>query len=145
MNHLRFILAVAFLLTTSPADACDASHAVLKLGHAVVKAEVANTPALRSQGLMYRKKMGANQGMWFVMGGASQNTFWMRNTYIPLDLIFVGYNMVILHIHENARPLDETPIGSPISYWFVLEVPAGFVKKSGVKPGDSIENRPPKC
>jgi len=143
-GHVLFTV-IFLLICTHAAAACDESRAIFKVGDAIVKAEVANTPTLHQKGLMFRKKLGANQGMWFVMGHASTASFWMKNTYVPLDLLFVGYNMVVLHIHEDARPMDETLISSPIPYWFVLEVPAGFARKHGVKPGDTIENRTPKC
>lgn len=115
------------------------------MGAAVIKAEVAATEAQRAKGLMGRRSLPKNWGMWFTFGGPTITTFWMKDTHVPLDLIFVGRDMRIVHIHENARPMDETPVGSPAVFWYVLEVPAGFARTHKLHPGDPITNLTPKC
>lgn len=124
---------------------CDNSMLTLKVGGVVIKAEVAKTEAERAKGLMGRRSLPKNWGMWFVFGGPTTTSFWMKDTFVPLDLIFVGRDMTILHIHENARPMDESPMGAPDVFWYVLEVPAGFAKANHLKPGDHISNITPKC
>lgn len=139
-------IALILLLYAGTASAvCDGGHLTLKLGDVVVKAEVAATEAQRERGLMGRRSLPKNTGMWFVFWGPTITTFWMKDTLIPLDLIFVGRDMRIVHIHENAHPMDETPIGSPTAFWYVLEVPAEFARLHHLRGGDPISILTPKC
>ena len=93
--------------------------------------EVADTPALRERGLMYRTELGADKGMIFLWEEAGQHAFWMKNTYIPLDMIFIHKRDVVGIIH-NAEPETETPrfVNAPSTA--VLEVPAGTAARRGV-------------
>ncbi|MCO5734086.1 DUF192 domain-containing protein [Rhizobium sp. SSA_523] len=95
----------------------------------------------RQQGLMYRRTMAADHGMLFDFGVAREVTMWMRNTLLPLDMLFIDRGGRITHIHEGAEPLSEAIISSngPITY--VLELNAGEVAKRGIKVGDQIESR----
>lgn len=140
-SALLFCLLVAAHVNAT----CDSSILTLKLGNAVVRAEVAGTEAERAKGLMGRRLLPKNGGMWFDFNGPSITSFWMKDTFIPLDLIFVGRDMTIVHIHENARPMDETPIASPVPYWYVLEIPASFARVHRLRVGDHIANLTPKC
>lgn len=124
---------------------CDSNLLTLKVGDATIHADVAQTESERGRGLMGRRALPQNWGMWFVMGGESRSTFWMKETYVALDIIFVSKDFRVLHIHENAKPLDLTPLGSPVPYWYVLEVPAGFAKSHRLRIGDRIANLTPKC
>lgn len=127
---------------------CSAAHAScvsIDLNHDAIKAEVADTPVLRSQGLMHRRQLASRAGMWFVMDKNSTSAFWMRNTYIPLDIVFIDRMYRVVHVHPHARPHDETPIGSPTPYDYVLEVPAGTAKRFGICVGDTINQAPISC
>mgnify|MGYP006271155433 FL=1 len=103
----------------------------------VVSAEVVNTPSTRARGLMYRKHLEPGRGMLFVFPRPGEHPFWMKNTYISLDLIFFDAQRRIIGIIRNAAPLDETPlsIGSPSKY--VLEVPGGFTAAHDI--GDGLQ------
>ncbi|MDN5568319.1 MAG: DUF192 domain-containing protein [Paracoccus sp. (in: a-proteobacteria)] len=106
--------------------------------------EVADTPDARAQGLMYRKQVPANTGMLFIYERPQPVSFWMRNTLVPLDMIFLDQAGVIRHIHPNARPLDESPvpgaaIGDPHpERLMVLEIAGGEADRLGLKEGQSL-------
>jgi len=108
-------------------------------GPVTVVVEVAATDASRAQGLMYRRELADGRGMIFVFPTEEEHSFWMKNTMIPLDLVFVGGDGRIVGIQENAPPLSLTPItvGRP-SKW-VLEVPGGFAGRRGVAVGDRMD------
>lgn len=122
-----------------------ASAECVKIANVPVTVEVAKTASEHARGLMFRKSLPENTGMWFVFGGPHRSAFWMKETYVALDIVFVGRDMKAVHIHENAQPLDETPLASPVPYWYVLEVPAGFARTHRLRIGDRITNLTPKC
>ena len=92
-----------------------------------------------TRGLMYRKKMEENRGMLFVFPDVSMRSFWMRNTIIPLDIIFISEQKTIVTIQKNTTPFSEKSIPSSAAAKYVLEVNAGLSDKYGWKDGDSIE------
>lgn len=100
--------------------------------------ELADDPAKREYGLMYVSKIPENYGMLFVFQEVKPVAFWMKNTYIPLDLLFFDKNGRISHIHENAIPHDLTPIRSNGPVVAVLEVNAGGAKRHNLNVGDSL-------
>ena len=100
--------------------------------------EIANNAAERTQGLMYRKSMDDNHGMLFVFEQPDFRRFWMKNTYIPLDIAFVDSAGVIDTIYRNTKPLTETALPSRRRVQYVVEVNGGFSDKNGVKEGDLI-------
>lgn len=124
------------------AAAADAGAAVelFPAGRApvLVRVELARTPAERQRGLMYRKELGRSAGMLFLFEAPQQLTFWMRNTYVPLDMIFIEPTMRILGIVENAEPLTETSRSVPGLSQYVLEVNAGFSREHGLGPGTKV-------
>ena len=102
-----------------------------------VQVEVARKPAERNLGLMYRKSLGKNKGMLFVFDEEKKQTFIMKNTYIPLDMIFIGKDMRVAGWVENAQPLSQQhSIDKPSQY--VLEVNAFFCKDQGIATGDEV-------
>ena len=109
-------------------------------GRANFAVAVAHDAAERSQGLMNVPEMATMSGMLFVYPNAQRATFWMRNTLIGLDMIFVGPDGAILSIHENAVPLDETVINGGDGVKYVLEVNAGMVARLGINIGDSLQH-----
>ncbi|MBP2549149.1 uncharacterized membrane protein (UPF0127 family) [Neorhizobium galegae] len=100
--------------------------------------ELALDPGQREQGLMYRKQMAANEGMLFDFFEARAIQMWMRNTLIPLDMVFIDAKGTITHIHERAEPLSETIISSqgPVNY--VLELNGGAAAQLGIHKGDKV-------
>lgn len=101
------------------------------------RVEIVATPETRARGLMFRKKLARDEGMLFVYPEPAPASFWMRNTLIPLDIIFADARGEILNIIE-ARPLDETPLPSAGPTQFVLEIRGGLAAELGVGPGDRI-------
>lgn len=102
--------------------------------------EIADTMETRAKGLMYRQSLAPDAGMLFDFGVERETAFWMQNTYIPLDMLFIGADGTIKTIHANARPLDKTTIPSGAPVRFVLEIPGGRAAEIGAKPGDRLEH-----
>jgi hypothetical protein len=102
--------------------------------------EVADDPREREFGLMCRRAVAPDRGMLFVFPRADIQAFWMRNTLIPLDIIYIDARGSIVSI-ANARPLDERPLPSSGPARFVLELAAGRAAQLGLKPGDRIHHR----
>ena len=100
--------------------------------------ELALTPEQQERGLMFRKSMAPDAGMLFVFDRAEQQVFWMKNTLIPLDMIFIAADGRIVNIHERAVPgsLDPIPSAGPVRG--VLEVNGGTASRLGIKPGDRV-------
>jgi uncharacterized membrane protein (UPF0127 family) len=101
--------------------------------------EVVTTPETRAQGLMFRKAMPPNAGMLFIYPGEQAVSFWMKNTLIPLDMLFVKADGSIAHIAHSAVPMDETPIDSGAAVKAVLEINGGTANALGIKEGDKVE------
>jgi uncharacterized protein len=104
----------------------------------VFQVEVAATPDQRERGLMQRQAMALNAGMLFVFDRDAPVAFWMKNTLISLDMLFVRSDGSIAHIHERAIPLDETAIPSRGSIRYVLEINGGLARTLGIRPGDHV-------
>jgi uncharacterized membrane protein (UPF0127 family) len=102
--------------------------------------DVVDTPESRAQGLMFVTELADDAGMLFDFKEERPVSFWMMNTFIPLDMIFIGADGVIKTIHVNARPHDTTSIPSGAPVQFVLEIPGGVSAKLGIKSGDTMEH-----
>ncbi|MGL6212008.1 MAG: DUF192 domain-containing protein [Paracoccaceae bacterium] len=102
--------------------------------------EVADDGPERAQGLMNRKAMASSAGMLFVYGSPQQARFWMKNTLIPLDMIFMDQAGVVLRVHENAVPLDTTPIDGGPGVQFILEISGGLAGPLGIAPGSVMRH-----
>jgi uncharacterized membrane protein (UPF0127 family) len=102
--------------------------------------ELALTPEEMAVGLMFREEMDDNKGMLFFFGRERELSFWMKNTLIPLDMIFIKADGTIHHIHENAQPHDLTSVQSQGLAISVLEINAGLSRKLGVSAGDKIKH-----
>ena len=102
------------------------------------RVEVADTPAKREMGLQYRRELAADRGMIFIFPVESQQSFWMKNTPIPLDMIFINRDRKIVGIVEQTVPftLDPRSVGAPSQ--FVLEIKGGLAKSHGIQAGDSV-------
>jgi hypothetical protein len=103
-----------------------------------VVVELARKPEERSLGLMHRRQLDADRGMLFLFDAPQQLSFWMRNTYIPLDMVFIREDMTVLGVVENAEPLTDTPRSVPGLSRYVLEVNAGFCRRHGVAEGTRV-------
>jgi len=100
--------------------------------------EVAETPEQQAQGLMFRQSLAANQGMIFPRDPPGDASFWMKNTLIPLDLVFIRPDGSIVRIAENAVPMSLDPIPSLEPVGAVLEINGGRSAELGIKPGDKV-------
>ncbi|MDE8652703.1 DUF192 domain-containing protein [Novosphingobium album (ex Liu et al. 2023)] len=108
------------------------------------RVEVARTESQQARGLMFRTAMGPDEGMLFPMDPPRQATFWMRNTVIPLDLLFIGPDHRVLNIAANAVPYSEDRLPSAGLAAAVLELNGGRAAELGIKPGDKVEWNLPK-
>jgi len=104
-----------------------------------VRVEVVSTPEALARGLMYRSELADGHGMLFVFPEESDHRFWMKNTLIPLDMIFIGADGTIVGIHRDATPLSTAPVGVGRPSRYVLEVPGGWTGRTGVAPGQRVE------
>lgn len=100
--------------------------------------ELALSPRQQAQGLMFRRRLAADAGMLFVYPAPRIITMWMRNTYIPLDMMFIGSDGRIVRIAERARPMSTETISSGRPALAVLEVNAGTAARLGIRPGDRV-------
>ncbi len=109
-------------------------------GKHVVDAEVASTRDQRTRGLMWRTVLPEGTGMLFIFEQEEWLSFWMRNTLIPLDMIFARADLTIVGIVENAEPKTLSPrTPGNVRSQYVLEVPGGWAAKVGLKPGSKLE------
>lgn len=102
--------------------------------------EVAKTQEEIFRGLMFRKEMPERHGMIFILPEEKEARFWMKNTLIPLDMVFIGSDGVIKHIHTMAQPLDQTQISSLAPVKAVLELNGGETQTLGILPGDAVRH-----
>jgi uncharacterized protein len=109
-----------------------------KNGVHVFAVEMAVTPEQQASGLMFRRELPEGQGMLFDFGHEQPTSFWMKNTYIPLDMIFIRGDGRIARIAENTVPLSEALVSSGGPVRAVLEVIGGTAKKLGIVPGDRV-------
>ena len=125
-----------------PLAACSQGPAAVIHTHGgpvTVNLEIADTPGKRASGLMYRREIAADAGMLFLFREASPQKFWMKNTVLPLDMIFIGPTRKIVGIVADTRPFTTNPLGVDEPSRYVLEVNAGFAAKHGVAVGDQVE------
>jgi uncharacterized protein len=100
--------------------------------------ELALSPAQQEQGLMFRRELAADAGMLFDLHEERIATFWMKNTLIPLDMLFIAGDGHIADIHERAVPLSEATISSSVPVRAVLELNGGTVTRLRIKTGDVV-------
>lgn len=100
--------------------------------------ELAETPAQQAQGLMYREKMAADAGMLFTYDRLQPASFWMKNTLIPLDMIFIASDGRIVNIHANAVPQSLDAVNSAGPVKGILEINGGMSARLGIHPGDRV-------
>ncbi|SJZ50545.1 hypothetical protein SAMN02745126_01391 [Enhydrobacter aerosaccus] len=144
----RFILGVPLVLAASAARGQDSeikydrSSLVIVTGARDIKfdVELALTEAQREHGLMFRKQLGPYEGMLFDFYTEQAVSFWMKNTLIPLDMVFIAGDGTIKHIHANAVPLSTDAIPSEYPVRAVLEINGGSARLLGIKPGDKVRH-----
>ena len=140
--HVLAIAAAAVLafgqVSVSQAAEIQPLEIVTKSGVQMFSVEMAKTEKERETGLMYRKELADGRGMLFDFTPEQQISMWMKNTYLSLDMIFIGGNGRIVRIAENTEPQSLAIISSGGPAKGVLEVVAGTAKKYGIAPGDQV-------
>lgn len=104
----------------------------------VLQIEIASTFSEIEKGLTYRPTMKPNNGMLFIFEEAAPQSFWMKNTYLSLDFVFIDEKGVIKEIIQNTKPESLTPISSTLAIKYVLEVNSGFVARNGIMKGSKL-------
>lgn len=104
------------------------------------RVELALTPQQQQQGLMNRTQMDKNAGMLFVFPRVEEKSFWMKNTLIPLDMIFIKKDGQIHKVHDSAKPNDLSSVHSDGPIYAVLEINGGVAKTQGIKAGDRVHH-----
>lgn len=124
-----------------PSARLDTVEILTSRGRVRFTVELAITRAEQERGLMFRKSLAPDRGMLFPYKPPQRAAFWMKNTLIPLDIIYIAPDGRVLSIARNAVPHDETPIPSGGLVGGVLEIPGGRAAQLGVLPGDRVLNR----
>ena len=143
---VRFLLV--FLVLIRPAAAEDAALSKIEpltiatgSDAAMFTVEIADNEALRERGLMFRQRLPADHGMLFDFGAPRQTAMWMKNSYIPLDMLFIRADGSIAYIAENTVPNSLDVIGVREPVLAVLELAGGTAGKLGIRAGDKVYHR----
>lgn len=141
MRKAALFAALALLPGTALAE-CAEGRAELRgpFGSAGFRVELADDAGERAQGLMHRESLPASAGMLFVYEKPQHVSFWMENTLIPLDMVFLDAAGRVVRVHENAVPLDRTPIPSGEQVLAVLEINGGLARAIGIAPGAELRH-----
>jgi uncharacterized membrane protein (UPF0127 family) len=157
MPHKRlFLLALALIALGawfwSIPSAVPADRPHYSLSHLVITradktsfpfdAEMALSPSEQAYGLMFVRTLPTDKGMIFPYDPPREVAFWMKDTFIPLDMLFIGPDHKVARIVTNARPLDTTPISSEAPVSAVIEIAGGLVNKDGISAGDTADWTP---
>ena len=141
----RRLVTAAILISVSLSATADQGRkfeiASLTAGMNVIKAEVAAAPAQREQGLMYREKMGPNEGMVFVFDGPAEVCMWMKNTLLPLSVAFIDNAGKIVNIEDMQPQTLESHCARRLVR-YALEMNLGWFRQKNIKPGTLIEGLP---
>ena len=135
-----FFLMAAALASPVRASGLETLQIVTASGVHDFQVEVARDEESRARGLMNRRFLPANRGMLFEFDREAPVSFWMKNTYIPLDMIFISPKGVVTNIVANAEPLSERAIPSGPSCVAVLELNGGAAAQIGLKVGDTVRH-----
>ena len=139
MMHFKFIyLIFNFFLISFYTFSNDKIDVSIYNKNITFNVEVAKTIEERRSGLMYRKKLLNNEGMLFIFPREKIIQLWMKNTYIPLDVIFISENKVIVDIKKNMEKLSETIVKSKVKSRYALEFNAGLINKFDIRIGDKV-------
>lgn len=140
---IRALIALALAGTVSQAAAaCRDDVVTLRgdWGQARFTVEIADDPQERGRGLMFRETLAMSAGMLFIFERPHEASFWMKNTLIPLDLIFLDPTGTVRHVHHRAVPGDLTPIRGGDGIIKVLEINGGLAERIGIVPGSQMQH-----
>ena len=134
-------LLAAGLVHSAHAMQLETLKLITARGAHVIDVEVTETPAEKAQGLMFRTRLADTSGMLFFYETPQEITMWMRNTYIPLDMVFIRADGIVHRIEVRTEPLSENIIASKGDVTACLELAGGAAERLGLKPGDRVEHR----
>lgn len=139
---LSLVIAAAPAVVTLPDAAQKAEQVTIETakGERTFTVEVVREEKDRNRGLMFRQEMAESAGMLFDYDPPQQISFWMKNTFIPLDIIFIGADGRILNIAEKTTPLSLERLPAAGKARGVLEINGGLSEKLGIKPGDKVRH-----
>lgn len=141
---LSFIVAGAWAASAAPAAAAEAVKApvavqfVGRRGSPTLQLRLADTPAAHARGLMHVRELAADDGMLFVFARPERRAFWMKNTFVSLDMVFVGADCRVVGIVANAVPHDEAERGVPAESQYVVELAGGSAARLALAAGDTV-------
>jgi uncharacterized protein len=139
--HAALLSCFIVLITSAGVHALEKKPLAIitASGSHKVTVEVTSSKEEQTTGLMFRRSIGPDDGMIFLYPQDQEITMWMKNTYIPLDMIFVKSDGTVLRIEENTEPLSERIISSEGNARAVIEMKGGSAARFGIKPGDKID------
>lgn len=140
MNKTKLIIFLLLISAGCAASGTSADQVCFE--QTCFSVETVSTPEQRSLGLMHRKSMDADKGMLFIFQQAQPYTFWMKNTLIPLDIIWLDHARRVVHIEKNVPPCEQDPCADyhpPASALYVLEINAGLTEKKNIRLGDTAQ------
>lgn len=139
-----FVLALVMIMVGGVSGAADFGRTRVEIetaaGRHAFAVELASTAEQLTQGLMFRRTLDAEAGMLFDFGRTQPVAMWMKNTVIPLDMLFIGADGHIIHVAEHAVPGSLEPLGPSQPVRAVLEVNAGTARRLGIRPGDRVRH-----
>ena len=135
-----FLSPASVFAQSAPAGELEDLILVTSSGEHVFKVEVMRTDEQRARGLMFRRHMPVDRGMLFDFKTEQRVMMWMRNTYIPLDMVFITCAGVVVNVAEDTEPMSERTIPSAAPAYAVLEVNAGVARRIGLKAGDRVKH-----
>lgn len=142
-SRIAALTAVFLVLFAGVAQARCAEDSVAlrgEFGQVRFSVDIADTPQETARGLMFVEEMARSHGMLFVFPRESRRSFWMRNTLIPLDILFFDARGVLLNTAADAKPLDETSLYSDGPAQYVLEINGGLAAQLGIEPGAQLRH-----
>jgi uncharacterized membrane protein (UPF0127 family) len=134
-------LLAAGLVQSAHAMRLETLKLITAKGTQTIDVEVTETPAEKAQGLMFRTRLADTSGMLFFYDTPQEITMWMRNTYIPLDMVFIRADGVVHRIEARTEPLSENIVASRGDVTACLELAGGAAERLGLKAGDKVEHR----
>ena len=134
--------AVLVCALAAPAAALEKQQLTFVTGSGshTITVEVADDEKERATGLMFRRSIGPDEGMLFLYEQEHEISMWMKNTYIPLDMLFVKRNGVIAQIAADTEPFSEAIIAAQEPVMAVIEMGAGSARRLGIRPGDRVQH-----
>jgi uncharacterized membrane protein (UPF0127 family) len=135
------LLAAGLMMQSAHAMRLETLKLITARGTHAIDIEVTQTPAEKAQGLMFRTRLADTAGMLFFYDTPQEITMWMRNTYIPLDMVFIRADGIVHRIEARTEPLSESIISSRGDVTACLELAGGAAERLGLKPGDRVEHR----